>query len=83
MAAPRRTDPQSGTVYHSAVKPIGTAYQTRNVAFADGIMQRETSHEPATETEIEAPVKVMGGEDRAAWVTDLAERDMLAPAPGA
>jgi enoyl-[acyl-carrier protein] reductase / trans-2-enoyl-CoA reductase (NAD+) len=79
VAAPRRTDPQSGTVYHSAVKPIGAAYRTRNVAFADGVVLRESSHEPATDEEIEATVKVMGGEDWAAWVTDLAARDMLAP----
>ena len=79
VAAPRRTDPQSGTVYHSAVKPIGTAYRTRNVAFADGVVLRESSHEPATDAEIEATVKVMGGEDWAAWVTDLAGRGMLAP----
>lgn len=32
-----------------------------------------------TDTEIEATVKVMGGEDWAAWVTDLAGRGMLAP----
>jgi enoyl-[acyl-carrier protein] reductase / trans-2-enoyl-CoA reductase (NAD+) len=79
IAAPRRTDPQSGAVYHSAVKPIGTAYRTRNVAFADGVVLRESSHEPATDAEIEATVKVMGGEDWAAWVSDLAARGMLAP----
>ncbi len=79
VAAPRRTDPQSGTVYHSAVKPIGAPYRTRNVAFADGVVLRESIHEPATDAEIEATVKVMGGEDWAAWVADLAARDMLAP----
>jgi enoyl-[acyl-carrier protein] reductase / trans-2-enoyl-CoA reductase (NAD+) len=79
IAAPRRADPQSGTIYHSAVKPIGAAYQTRNVGFADGVVLRETSHEPATDAEIEATIKVMGGEDWAAWVTDLGARNMLAP----
>jgi enoyl-[acyl-carrier protein] reductase/trans-2-enoyl-CoA reductase (NAD+) len=79
VAAPRRTDPETGVVYHSSVKPIGAAYRTRNVAFADGVVLRESSHEPATEEEIEATVKVMGGEDWAAWITDLASRDMLAP----
>jgi len=79
VAAPRRIDPETGTVYHSAVKPIGAAYTARNVAFADGVVVREGVHEPATEAEIEATVKVMGGEDWTAWVTDLAERGMLAP----
>jgi enoyl-[acyl-carrier protein] reductase/trans-2-enoyl-CoA reductase (NAD+) len=79
VAAPRRTDPQTGTVYHSAVKPIGAAYQARNLAFADGVVLRESTHEPASDAEIEATVKVMGGEDWAVWVTDLAARGMLAP----
>ncbi len=63
VAAPRRTDPQTGTVYHAAVKPIGAAYSARNVAFADGVVLRESTLEPATDAEIEATVKVMGGED--------------------
>ena len=79
VAAPRRTDPLTGMVYHSAVKPIGAAYTARNVAVADGLVLREAVHEPATDAEIEATVKVMGGEDWASWVTDLAGRGMLAP----
>jgi enoyl-[acyl-carrier protein] reductase/trans-2-enoyl-CoA reductase (NAD+) len=79
VAAPRRTDPQTGTVYHAAVKPIGAAYSARNVAFAGGIVLRESALEPATDAEIEATVKVMGGEDWADWVADLAARDLLAP----
>ena len=79
VAAPRRTDPLTGAVYHSAVKPIGAAYTARTVAFADGVVLREAVQEPATDAEIDATVKVMGGEDWASWVTDLAERGMLAP----
>ncbi len=79
VAAPRRTDPRTGTLYHSAVKPIGDAYTARSVAFADGAVLRETTLEPATEAEIEATVKVMGGEDWADWVTGLAARRLLAP----
>jgi enoyl-[acyl-carrier protein] reductase / trans-2-enoyl-CoA reductase (NAD+) len=79
VAAPRRTDPQSGVVYHSAVKPIGGAYSARNVAFADGVVLREATLEPATASEIDATVKVMGGEDWSDWITDLAARGLLAP----
>jgi len=79
VAAPRRTDPRSGVVYHSAVKPIGAAYSARNVAFADGAVLREARLEPASDAEIEATVKVMGGEDWSDWSTDLAERGLLAP----
>src|SRR5215472_6543129 len=79
VAAPRRTDQRTGTTYHSAVKPIGAAYRTRNVAFADGVVLRESTQEPATDDEIQATVKVMGGEDWETWIADLADRDMLAP----
>jgi len=79
VAAPRRTDPQTGTVYHSAVKPIGGAYSARSVAFSGGAVLRDVTLEPATATEIEATVKVMGGEDWADWVADLAARGLVAP----
>ena len=79
VAAPRRTDPRTGIVHHSAVKPIGTSYTARNVAFADGAILRESALGPATEAEIESTVKVMGGEDWADWIGDLAERRLLAP----
>jgi enoyl-[acyl-carrier protein] reductase/trans-2-enoyl-CoA reductase (NAD+) len=79
VAAPRRTDPADGTTYQSAVKPIGAAYRSRNVAFADGVVLRESVHEPATEAEIAATIKVMGGEDWAAWVVDAGNRGLLAP----
>ena len=78
VAAPRRTDPATGIVHHSAVKPVGAPYRARNVAFADGVVLREVMVEPATESEITDTVKVMGGEDWAAWVTDLAGRGLLA-----
>jgi enoyl-[acyl-carrier protein] reductase / trans-2-enoyl-CoA reductase (NAD+) len=80
VAAPRRTDSRTGTVYHSAVKPIGAAYQARTLTFSDQAwpVLRELSLEPATEPEIDETVKVMGGEDWADWVTDLADRGMLA-----
>jgi enoyl-[acyl-carrier protein] reductase/trans-2-enoyl-CoA reductase (NAD+) len=79
VAAPRRTDPRTGTVHHSAVKPIGAAYSARSVAFADGAVLRDVTLEPATQAEIEATVKVMGGEDWADWVGDLAARGLVAP----
>jgi enoyl-[acyl-carrier protein] reductase / trans-2-enoyl-CoA reductase (NAD+) len=77
VAAPRRTDPVTGMVYHSVVKPIGGAYRARNVAFADGIVLREVTVEPATEAEISSTVAVMGGADWLEWVADLAARGML------
>src|SRR5215472_17465630 len=41
VAAPRRTDPRTGTVSHSAVKPIGAAYSASSVAFSGGAVLRD------------------------------------------
>jgi enoyl-[acyl-carrier protein] reductase/trans-2-enoyl-CoA reductase (NAD+) len=79
VAAPRRTDPRTGVVCHSAVQPIGAAYQARNVAFADGAVLRDVTVQPATDEEIAETVTVMGGEDWALWAADLAARGLLAP----
>lgn len=80
VAAPRRTDPQTGEVHHSAVKPIGGSYQARNLVITEnGPSLRDAALEPATDAEIEATIKVMGGEDWADWVADMAGRGMLAP----
>jgi enoyl-[acyl-carrier protein] reductase/trans-2-enoyl-CoA reductase (NAD+) len=81
VAAPRRTDSATGATYQSAVKPIGQAYQARSLTFAEGkpVSVKQAVLEPATDAEIEATVKVMGGEDWTDWVTDLAGRGLLAP----
>jgi enoyl-[acyl-carrier protein] reductase / trans-2-enoyl-CoA reductase (NAD+) len=77
VAAPRRADPVTGAVYHSVVKPIGHAYRARNVAFADGVVLRDVTVEPATEAEVSSTVAVMGGADWSEWIADLAARGML------
>jgi enoyl-[acyl-carrier protein] reductase / trans-2-enoyl-CoA reductase (NAD+) len=79
VAAPRRTDPVTGTVHHSVVKPLGAAYRARSVAFADGVVLRDTTVEPATEAETASTIAVMGGADWSDWVGDLAARGLLAP----
>ncbi|HXW88009.1 MAG TPA: enoyl-[acyl-carrier-protein] reductase FabV [Streptosporangiaceae bacterium] len=79
VAAPRRTDPVTGAVHHSVVKPVGAPYQARNVAFADGAVLRDVLVEPATEAEIFSTVAVMGGADWSAWVADLGGRGLLGP----
>ncbi len=81
VAAPRRADPRTGATYQSAVKPIGAAYSARSLTFGGGkpVAVKEATLGPATDAEIEATVKVMGGEDWTDWVADLAGRDLLAP----
>lgn len=79
VAAPRRTDPRSGTTYQSVLKPLGAPHTTRNLEFADdgAAYLREVTVGPANETETAATVRVMGGEDWSRWVTALAERGLL------
>ncbi|MGW2525265.1 enoyl-[acyl-carrier-protein] reductase FabV [Streptomyces sp. NPDC001617] len=79
VAAPRRTDPRSGTTYQSVLKPLGAPYTTRNLEFADdgAAYLREATVAPADAAETAATVRVMGGEDWSRWVTALAERGLL------
>jgi enoyl-[acyl-carrier protein] reductase / trans-2-enoyl-CoA reductase (NAD+) len=77
LAAPRRTDPNTGEVYSSVLKPIGKHYTTKGLN-TDTLKINEVSIEPATEEEIANTVKVMGGEDWELWMEALAEADLLA-----
>ncbi|MFP3958962.1 MAG: enoyl-ACP reductase FabV [Spirochaetaceae bacterium] len=77
LASGARTDPDTGETYRSVLKPIGRPY----VSFTlDPFKQQlsEVSVEPAEESEIEATVKVMGGEDWSLWVNALLEAGVLA-----
>jgi enoyl-[acyl-carrier protein] reductase/trans-2-enoyl-CoA reductase (NAD+) len=76
LASGLRIDPDTGETYRSTLKPIGKAYTTRSLDVMKGTLS-ETTVEPATEEEIEATVKVMGGEDWQLWVRALSERGLL------
>jgi enoyl-[acyl-carrier protein] reductase/trans-2-enoyl-CoA reductase (NAD+) len=78
LAAPRRTDPVTGEVYSSSLKPIGQAYTAKNLN-TDTLKISEVTLQPATEEEILGTVKVMGGEDWELWIKALADADLLAP----
>ncbi|WP_031068782.1 trans-2-enoyl-CoA reductase [Streptomyces sp. NRRL WC-3742] len=79
LASPRRTDPATGEVHHSVIKPIGGAYTSASLVFEDGAPQiGSVDLTPADEAERAATVKVMGGEDWQLWVKALAEADLLA-----
>jgi enoyl-[acyl-carrier protein] reductase/trans-2-enoyl-CoA reductase (NAD+) len=77
LAAPRRQDAHSDQVWNSVLKPIGAPYTGKTVDLRNDAVV-ETTIEPATEAEIEATVRVMGGEDWAVWLRALAEADLLA-----
>jgi enoyl-[acyl-carrier protein] reductase/trans-2-enoyl-CoA reductase (NAD+) len=77
IAAPRRIDPQTGEIYSSAIRPIGSPFTSRSIDFRSGAIT-ETTAEPATEEEIAHTVKVMGGEDWALWIERLLQAGLLA-----
>lgn len=79
VAAPRRSDPRTGTTYASVIKPLGAAHTTRTLEFdRDGTpLLRDVTAEPADEAEAADTVQVMGGEDWSRWITALQERGLL------
>ena len=77
LAAPRREDPDSDTVWSSVLKPIGAPYAGKALDLrSEQVVER--SIDPASKQEIEDTVRVMGGEDWASWVEALREADLLA-----
>ncbi|MEU2670110.1 enoyl-[acyl-carrier-protein] reductase FabV [Streptomyces sp. NPDC007164] len=80
VAAPRRTDPDTGATYASVLKPIGEAYSTKTLVFDDaGAGEvREVGTQPADGDDIEQTVAVMGGTDWERWIDHLAGRGLLA-----
>jgi enoyl-[acyl-carrier protein] reductase/trans-2-enoyl-CoA reductase (NAD+) len=77
LASPRRTDPETGEVYKSTLKPVGQAYKTKTYD-TDKDLIHEIALEPANEDEIQQTIKVMGGEDWELWLAALDEADLLA-----
>lgn len=77
LASPRRTDPETGEVYKSTLKPVGQAYTTKSYD-TDKDLVHEVSLEPANDDEIANTVKVMGGEDWELWLAALSDAGVLA-----
>lgn len=75
LAAPRRQGPD-GTVWNSVLKPIGGSHSVKAINLRSGVIE-ERMFEQATDQEIADTVKVMGGEDWAAWVETLREAGLL------
>lgn len=77
VASARRTDPNTGEVFNSVLKPIGPSYTNKTVNFHTGEVS-EVTLESATEEDIRQTVKVMGGEDWQLWIDALQEGGVLA-----
>ena len=76
IAAPRRIDPETGEIYSSVIKPIGSPFTAKTVDFLSGVVSEVTA-EPATEEQIAHTIKVMGGEDWMLWVDRLLAENLL------
>ncbi|MFZ0639541.1 MAG: enoyl-ACP reductase FabV [Candidatus Acidiferrales bacterium] len=77
LAAPKRTDPVSGAVHHSVLKPIGNSYTNKTVDL-DSEKVTEVTISPANDQQIADTVAVMGGADWKLWIDMLEERGLLA-----
>lgn len=77
VAAPRRTDPKTGIVASSVLKPIGKNYDGKTLN-TDKVEIHDVHIEPASEEEIAGTIKVMGGEDWEMWLNLLNKEGLLA-----
>lgn len=77
LASPVRTDPETGVLYRSVLKPIGESFIGNTI---DIITSKFSSIEvePATPEEVQNTVKVMGGEDWERWINQMQAADVLA-----
>ena len=76
LASPRRTDPNTGETYRSALKPIGADYSNKYLD-TDKRSIQEATVDAATDEDIQNTVKVMGGDDWELWIQALKDADLL------
>jgi len=77
IGAPRRTDPDTGDIYKSAIKPIGSTFSNKYLDTDKKAIDFATL-EPATDEEVQGTVNVMGGQDWEIWFNALNDAGVLA-----
>ena len=77
LASPRRTDPDTGETYRSALKTTGGEYTNKTLNTDKGEVS-EVSIGAATDEEIAHTIKVMGGADWELWMNALDDAGVLA-----
>jgi enoyl-[acyl-carrier protein] reductase/trans-2-enoyl-CoA reductase (NAD+) len=77
LASPKRTDPRTGRVHNSVLKPVGQPYSNRTIEL-DSEKVVDVTLQPANENEIADTVAVMGGEDWRRWMELLLAENLLA-----
>ncbi len=77
LASPRRVDSATGQIWASVLKPIGAPYASKSINLGnDQVVTVEIP--PASDEEIQATTKVMGGEDWTMWMSALLAEGLLA-----
>lgn len=77
LASPVRTNPNTGVMHRSVLKPIGATFTNKTVDFHSGKVT-DVSIEPCNGEDIENTIAVMGGEDWAMWMKALKDANVLA-----
>ncbi|MFC1235473.1 enoyl-ACP reductase FabV [Vibrio sp. F74] len=77
LATGVRPKPSGEGMWRSAIKTIGESATGATIILEDDSWQ-ETTVEPATEEEIDATIKVMGGADWESWIDTLINSDSIA-----
>lgn len=75
LAAPRRTT-ADGTTYQSVLKTVGAPFENKTINLEDNTVVA-ASIPCANEEEIQATIKVMGGEDWIDWMKVLSDAGVL------
>jgi enoyl-[acyl-carrier protein] reductase / trans-2-enoyl-CoA reductase (NAD+) len=78
LASPKRTDPRTGKVHSSVLKPVGQPYTNRTIEL-DSEKVVSVTLQPANDEEIADTVAVMGGDDWRRWMEMLLGEKLLAP----
>jgi enoyl-[acyl-carrier protein] reductase / trans-2-enoyl-CoA reductase (NAD+) len=77
LASSKRRMPNSDQFWHAAIKPIGETINCSMISLESDTWLDKTL-EPASEEEIAATIKVMGGEDWTAWIDTLINAESVA-----
>lgn len=77
LASPVRLDPDTGELWRSVIKPIGSPCHVKSLNMDKAKIIDDMVLEPASDEEIAATVKVMGGEDWERWMIALNDAGVL------
>ncbi len=77
LAAPKRIDPETGVLYSSVLKTIGSEFTGTTINVIDKSLY-DVTVTPANEEEIEHTVQVMGGGDWELWTNALIDASLFA-----